>query len=51
MPYIFFLVNYRGSIGFGQDNIESLLGNIGTQDVLDVKVVDNSLILQINRIN
>lgn len=31
------LVNYRGSIGFGQDNIESLLGNIGTQDVLDVK--------------
>uniref|UniRef100_A0A8C4PZH8 Acylamino-acid-releasing enzyme n=2 Tax=Eptatretus burgeri TaxID=7764 RepID=A0A8C4PZH8_EPTBU len=31
------LVNYRGSCGFGQDSISSLLGNIGTQDVLDVQ--------------
>ena len=31
-------VNYRGSTGFGQDGIESLLGNIGTQDVKDVHV-------------
>lgn len=31
-------VNYRGSTGFGQDGIESLLGNIGNQDVKDVHV-------------
>jgi acylaminoacyl-peptidase len=28
--------NYRGSTGFGQDSIESLLGNIGRNDVDDV---------------
>ena len=47
-----FSVNYRGSIGFGQDSIGSLLGNIGTQDVLDVKVIYNislSLTGTINR--
>uniref|UniRef100_A0A4W3KBB5 Acylamino-acid-releasing enzyme n=1 Tax=Callorhinchus milii TaxID=7868 RepID=A0A4W3KBB5_CALMI len=31
------LVNYRGSSGFGQDNIYSLLGRIGSQDVKDVQ--------------
>lgn len=31
-------VNYRGSTGFGQDTIESLLGNVGSQDVKDVQV-------------
>ncbi|XP_065178364.1 acylamino-acid-releasing enzyme-like [Sycon ciliatum] len=31
-------VNYRGSSGFGQDNILSLLGKIGTNDVKDVQV-------------
>ncbi|XP_051509515.1 S9 family peptidase isoform X2 [Myxocyprinus asiaticus] len=31
------MVNYRGSTGFGQDSIESLLGNIGSQDVKDVQ--------------
>ena len=31
-------VNYRGSSGFGQDSIDSLPGNIGTQDVKDVQV-------------
>lgn len=30
-------VNYRGSLGFGQDSIDSLLGNIGKQDVADVQ--------------
>ncbi|XP_058640130.1 S9 family peptidase isoform X2 [Onychostoma macrolepis] len=30
------MVNYRGSTGFGQDGIESLLGNVGSQDVKDV---------------
>ena len=29
-------VNYRGSIGFGQNSVLSLLGNIGFQDVQDV---------------
>ncbi|XP_064604620.1 acylamino-acid-releasing enzyme-like [Liolophura sinensis] len=31
------LVNYRGSVGFGQDGIVSLVGNIGKQDVQDVQ--------------
>ncbi|KAK7499911.1 hypothetical protein BaRGS_00008759, partial [Batillaria attramentaria] len=30
-------VNFRGSIGFGQDNIQSLLERIGDQDVKDCK--------------
>ncbi|NWI69860.1 ACPH enzyme, partial [Todus mexicanus] len=32
------LVNYRGSLGFGQDNVASLPGNVGTQDVRDVQL-------------
>ena len=32
-------VNYRGSIGFGNDSIYSLLGNVGNQDVKDVQVL------------
>ncbi|CAL8251358.1 unnamed protein product [Arctogadus glacialis] len=31
------MVNYRGSTGFGQDSILSLIGRIGTQDVKDVQ--------------
>ncbi|NWX30081.1 ACPH enzyme, partial [Notiomystis cincta] len=31
------LVNYRGSLGFGQDSVASLPGNVGTQDVRDVQ--------------
>ncbi|XP_065701660.1 LOW QUALITY PROTEIN: acylamino-acid-releasing enzyme-like [Patagioenas fasciata] len=31
------LVNYRGSLGFGQDSVASLPGNVGTQDVCDVQ--------------
>ncbi|XP_020560156.1 acylamino-acid-releasing enzyme isoform X1 [Oryzias latipes] len=31
------MVNYRGSTGFGQDSILSLIGNIGSQDVKDVQ--------------
>ncbi|KAK2155253.1 hypothetical protein NP493_2091g00008 [Ridgeia piscesae] len=35
--YSVLAVNYRGSTGFGQDGIESLLGKVGTQDVRDVQ--------------
>ncbi|XP_065103865.1 acylamino-acid-releasing enzyme isoform X1 [Paramisgurnus dabryanus] len=38
------LVNYRGSLGFGQDNIYSLPGNIGTQDVKDVQFAVESVL-------
>ncbi|XP_033826081.1 S9 family peptidase [Periophthalmus magnuspinnatus] len=31
------MVNYRGSTGFGQDSILSLIGQIGQQDVKDVQ--------------
>ncbi|XP_072305483.1 acylamino-acid-releasing enzyme [Eucyclogobius newberryi] len=31
------MVNYRGSTGFGQDSILSLIGQIGDQDVSDVQ--------------
>jgi len=30
------MVNYRGSIGAGQENVEFLLGKIGDSDVKDV---------------
>ncbi|KAM9324358.1 acylamino-acid-releasing enzyme [Gastrophryne carolinensis] len=31
------LVNYRGSLGFGQDSVKSLPGRVGCQDVKDVQ--------------
>ncbi|XP_074007514.1 acylamino-acid-releasing enzyme-like [Numenius arquata] len=37
MGFAVLLVNYRGSLGFGQDSVASLLGNVGTQDVHDVQ--------------
>lgn len=37
-PFCLCLVNYRGSTGFGQDSILSLIGQIGSQDVKDVQV-------------
>lgn len=36
-------VNYRGSTGFGQASINSLLGNIGKNDVADLLTVVNNL--------
>ena len=36
-------VNYRGSAGYGQDGVFSLLGKVGTQDVNDVQVSGISL--------
>ena len=33
--YKVFVVNYRGSIGFGKDFLDSLLGEIGNVDVHD----------------
>ncbi|XP_041446694.1 acylamino-acid-releasing enzyme isoform X1 [Xenopus laevis] len=38
MGFAVLLVNYRGSLGFGQDSILSLPGNIGDQDVKDVQL-------------
>ncbi|KFU89090.1 Acylamino-acid-releasing enzyme, partial [Chaetura pelagica] len=38
MGFAVLLVNYRGSLGFGQDSVASLPGNVGTQDVGDVQL-------------
>lgn len=40
------LVNYRGSIGFGQNSIKSLLGKIGQQDVQDMQFAAESVLKQ-----
>ncbi|XP_067417331.1 acylamino-acid-releasing enzyme isoform X1 [Emydura macquarii macquarii] len=37
MGFAVLIVNYRGSLGFGQDNIASLPGHVGCQDVKDVQ--------------
>ena len=51
---LYFPVNYRGSVGFGQSSLLSLPGNIGTQDVRDVQVtlidvVDGLIVRYINK--
>ncbi|NXY80502.1 ACPH enzyme, partial [Glareola pratincola] len=38
MGFAVLLVNYRGSLGFGQDSVYSLPGNVGTQDMRDVQL-------------
>ncbi|XP_020785237.1 acylamino-acid-releasing enzyme isoform X1 [Boleophthalmus pectinirostris] len=44
MGFASLLVNYRGSIGFGQDSILSLPGSVGTQDVKDVQFAVESVL-------
>ncbi|KAK3579079.1 hypothetical protein CHS0354_029939 [Potamilus streckersoni] len=38
------MVNYRGSVGFGNDSVFSLLGNVGDQDVKDVQAAAEEVI-------
>ena len=42
------LVNYRGSTGYGQDSIDSLPGDIGTQDVRDMQQAAETCMKQFN---
>uniref|UniRef100_A0A1X7UL93 acylaminoacyl-peptidase n=1 Tax=Amphimedon queenslandica TaxID=400682 RepID=A0A1X7UL93_AMPQE len=44
LGYSIVFVNYNGSIGYGQDFIKSLLGNVGTLDVNDVQFAAESLV-------
>ncbi|XP_068997662.1 acylamino-acid-releasing enzyme isoform X1 [Embiotoca jacksoni] len=44
MGFAILLVNYRGSLGYGQDSILSLPGNVGTQDVRDVQFAVESVL-------
>ena len=37
-------VNYRGSIGFGEENVLSLLGNVGDHDVKDCHMAKESFL-------
>ncbi|EDV25903.1 uncharacterized protein TRIADDRAFT_24080, partial [Trichoplax adhaerens] len=37
LGYAVLQVNYRGSMGYGQQGIDSLIGNVGIVDVADVK--------------
>uniref|UniRef100_A0A3Q3JP83 acylaminoacyl-peptidase n=1 Tax=Monopterus albus TaxID=43700 RepID=A0A3Q3JP83_MONAL len=42
--FLSFSVNYRGSLGYGQDSILSLPGNVGNQDVKDVQFAVESIL-------
>ena len=35
LGYSTILVNFRGGLGFGEDSLRSLTGNIGTHDISD----------------
>ncbi len=35
LGYCVVAVNYRGSLGFGEDSVQSLPGHVGTNDVQD----------------
>uniref|UniRef100_A0AAQ5ZS69 acylaminoacyl-peptidase n=1 Tax=Amphiprion ocellaris TaxID=80972 RepID=A0AAQ5ZS69_AMPOC len=44
MGFAILLVNYRGSLGYGQDSVLSLPGNAGIQDVKDVQFAVESVL-------
>ncbi|XP_067011010.1 acylamino-acid-releasing enzyme [Anabrus simplex] len=45
------MVNYRGSVGSGQDSIDFLLGNIGDTDVKDMKLATTEALNQFSFLN
>lgn len=44
MGFASLLINYRGSLAFGQDSVLSLPGNVGKQDVKDVQFAVESVL-------
>jgi len=51
LGYSILAVNYRGSLGYGQDSAQSLLGNIGTNDVSDCVQAVEECLKKISHVN
>lgn len=49
--YSILLVNYRGSIGFGEDSVHYLLGKVGTADVHDCILAVDTVVQEIPHID
>ncbi|XP_071498131.1 acylamino-acid-releasing enzyme-like [Diadema antillarum] len=44
LGFVIALVNYRGSVGFGQASVDSLPGHVGTNDVQDVQTTAEEIL-------